>query len=66
MSQTRHVAANLLSWKAQYRGMSVPDANRLGQFEEKNAKLKKQQTELALHRARSRTPSRTLQRTITR
>jgi putative transposase len=31
----------LYNWKAKYGGMDVPEAKRLKQFEEENAKLKK-------------------------
>jgi hypothetical protein len=31
----------LYNWKAKYGGMDVPDARRLKQLEEENAKLKK-------------------------
>ena len=33
--------ATLYNWKAKYGGMDVPEANRLKQLEDENAKLKK-------------------------
>ena len=43
--------ATLYNWKAKYGGMDVPEAKRLKQLEDENAKLKKLLAEQMLHAA---------------
>ena len=42
--------ATLYNWKAKYGGMDVPEAKRLKQLEDENAKLKKIVADLSLDR----------------
>ena len=51
MPQARHLGADILPWKSKFGGMSVPDARRLKQLEEENARLKKLLAEAMLDNA---------------
>ena len=43
--------ATLYNWKAKYGGMDVPEAKRLRQLEDENAKLKRLVADLSLDKA---------------